>query len=245
MLHAQIESEEVIERYVRNQLSLEERNAFEEHFFTCDECFEKLEATERFVAGVRDAAEHGRIDEEPETRRPGMAGGWLRWAFAACACAAVAIGALSGWMFFSRIPGLNRELDEARLQLQSQRQTLAKLQQGAGPTYAAEANVPLVILQGSRGQEESRADLPAGARQLVVWIEIGPTRYRTYRLEIFSPSNQSVATLDNLKPGPYGALAASLPAAQLPAGEFRVRLMGQDPPPASLVGEYRLQIRQP
>ena len=245
MLHTQIESGEVIERYVRNQLSPEERQRFEEHFFACDECFEKLQAAERFAAGVRDAAERGLLSGAPAAEPAYVAGGWLRWALTACACAAIAFGALAARMYFSTIPALHGELDGAMSQLRVQRQNLALLQQRAGANEAAEANIPLVILQASRGQEAAIADLPPGARELVVWVEIGPTRYRSYRLEIVSQSHQTVASLSNLKPGPYGALAASLPAAQLPAGELRVTLMGQDPPPASLVGEYRLQIRKP
>ncbi len=58
-MHRQIEEEEIVERYARNQLAPEEREAFEEHFFTCDECFEKLQATERFIAGVRNATARG------------------------------------------------------------------------------------------------------------------------------------------------------------------------------------------
>ena len=53
MLHSQIENEEIIERYVRSQLTPEARRAFEEHFMGCDKCFEKLQTTERFIAGIR------------------------------------------------------------------------------------------------------------------------------------------------------------------------------------------------
>lgn len=245
MLHAQIESGEVIERYARKQLSPEDRQAFEEHFFACDECFEKLQATERFLAGARDAAERGLLEGDAEVKPTGAAGGWPAWAFAACACAAVAFGVMAAWMILVRIPALNRELEGAKSQLRVHQQTLARLQPEEGAGEAAEANVPLVILQASRGQETTVADVPAGAEHLVIWVEIGPARYRSYRLQILSRSRQTIASLDNLKPGPYGALAASVPVAQLPAGKFRVTLVGQDPPPASLVGEYRLQIRKP
>lgn len=42
-------------------LTPKERTALEEYFFACDDCFEKLQATERFVAGVRDAARRGTV----------------------------------------------------------------------------------------------------------------------------------------------------------------------------------------
>ena len=245
MLHAQIESEEVIERYVRNQLSPEERQAFEEHFFACGECFEKLQAAERFIAGVRDAAARGLLEGAPKAVPASVAGGWLRWALAACACAAVAFAALAAWLSLNRIPALDAELRQARAQLGVQRQRLTQLQQRAEARDLAQANVPLVILQSSRGQAASIATLPPDARQLVLWVEIGPTRFRSYRLDIYSPANQPIASLADLIPGPQGALAVSIPSARLPAGDFRVTLRGQDPPPASLLGEYRLQIRKP
>jgi hypothetical protein len=245
MLHAQIESEEIVERYVRNQLSPGERHAFEEHFFSCDECFDKLQASERFFAGVREAAGCGMLAGEAPAIPAGVAGAWPRWAFALCACTAVMFCALSAWMFFGRIPALERDLHGADAQLQVQRRTLAKLQQRAAVDDSAEANLPLVILQASRGQEKNVATIPQDARQLVVWVEVGPTRFQRFRLDIYSRSNQPVASVTDLKVGPYGALAVSLPASQLPAGDFRVTLMSQDPPPASLVGEYQLQIRKP
>jgi len=101
------------------------------------------------------------------------------------------------------------------------------------------------MLEATRGEEAATAVLPADSRQLIVWVEIGPTRYRTYRMEVDAPSGKRVIALDGLSRGPYGALAASIPTAALQAGIFRVRLIGQAPPPASLVSEYRLQIRRP
>jgi hypothetical protein len=59
MTHEQIQDNEVIERYVRHQLTSDERLAFQEHYFNCDECFEQTQLTARFVAGVRDASRSG------------------------------------------------------------------------------------------------------------------------------------------------------------------------------------------
>ena len=77
-MHREIEDREIIERYVRNQLSAEERRAFEEHFFGCEECFEKLQATERFTAGIRDACSRGLLEESPSTE-VGPARTWRGW----------------------------------------------------------------------------------------------------------------------------------------------------------------------
>ena len=110
----------------------------------------------------------------------------------------------------------------------------------------AEANVPLVMLQTSRaGEGPATVVLAKDARHLVLWIEIGPVRYREFRLEVFSDQERPVTSLEHLKPGPYGALAASVPTEQLPTGECRIKLTGEDPAPAALAGEYLLRIQRP
>jgi hypothetical protein len=243
MLHTQIENDELVERYVRNRLTPEDRQAFEEHYFACDECFAKVQVMERFVAGVRDAAERGALaDAAAEASRRAPA--WALWAFAGSSAAAIALAAVVAWALLVRIPSLQRNAQVAMAETQSQQQVRA-LQTSVAAGPGVQANVPLVMLEATRGEEAATAVLPADSRQLIVWVEIGPTRYRTYRMEVDAPSGKRVIALDGLSRGPYGALAASIPTAALQAGIFRVRLIGQAPPPASLVSEYRLQIRRP
>lgn len=245
MLHTQIENEEVIERYVRNQLAPEQRRAFEEHFFSCDECFEKVQTMERFVAGVRNSAEAGTLAGSQESAAPRVPPGWLTWGLAFSTSAAVVLAIAVGWLTLSTLPRLRSDLNTTIAQVQFEQQIIAQLKEGAAPQEAAEANVPLAMLQSERGDEITEAVLPAGAKRILLWVEIGPTRFRSYRMEVYSPSGTLVESVDGLVRGSYGALAASLPADQLPAGVFRITLKGQVPPPASLVGEYRLRIRKP
>ena len=101
------------------------------------------------------------------------------------------------------------------------------------------------MLQASRAEGEMpKLILEPDDNRLVLWIEPGPSRYRDFRMEVFSSDNKLVTSVDHLMRGRYGALAASLPTKQLPAGDFRITLTGQDPPPAALAGEYHLEIRR-
>jgi hypothetical protein len=59
MTHQQIEEDGIIERYVLHQLNPEDRLAFQEHFFSCDECFEQTQLAARFVAGARKESRDG------------------------------------------------------------------------------------------------------------------------------------------------------------------------------------------
>jgi Putative zinc-finger len=240
MMHPEIEKAGTVERYMRNQLAPVERQAFEEHFLGCDECFARLQTAERFAAGMRDAAERGLLDGAPsQVTNPG----WFAWAFAATACLALILAGLVGWAYFGQMPRLRSELRETAAELEKQARPQAEQ---PIPTEQAEANVPLVILQASRAEEPRPiVTLKPQDDRLVLWIEPGPSRYRDFRLDVFSSSNHLVTSVDHLVMGRYGALAASLPTKQLPAGDFRITLTGQDPPPAALAGEYHLKIRRP
>ena len=245
MLHTQIKHDEVIERYVSNRLTPAESRAFEEHFFECDECFAKVQEMEGFVAGVHDAAERGMLVGREERFAGSFAGSWLPWAFATSTCAAIALAVALGWITLHRLPQLRADLDSTAAKVQSQQQMIARLHETPSRLDAPEANVPLVMLQASRGEEASHAFVPEDAKRLVLWVDLGPTRFTSYRMEVFSDSGKLVASIENLSRGPYGAIAASLPADQLHPGVFRITLTGQNPPPVSLVSEYRLQIRRP
>src|SRR5215831_4892435 len=175
MLHTTIKNEEVIERYVRNRLTPEERRVFEEHFFACDECFEKIQETERFVAGVRDAAERG-ILAYPEDSARSSSANWLPWAFSVSTCAAVALASTLAWITLHQLPQMRADLRSTIAKVQSQEQLIARQKEARPPLDTPEANVPLVMLQAVRGDEASQAVLPTDAKRLVLWVEPAPTR---------------------------------------------------------------------
>jgi hypothetical protein len=248
MMHEEIEDQEIIERYVRNQLAPEERQAFEEHFFACDACFEKLQATERFVAGIRDAAARGVLPGTSQASlRSWRTASWWIPAFGAAALAALLLAAETGWLYFVQRPKLRERLAESDAQLQTSQEARAALERQLQQNLEAEANVPLVMLQSTRDLQASLAEasLPHSSARLVLWIEVPAGPYRAYRLEIYSTEAKPIETLEHLTRNSYGALAAGVPAGQLPPGDFRIKLFGEEPPPASLLAEYRLRIRKP
>lgn len=246
MMHPQIEDEEIIERYVRNQLSEEERKSFEEHFFACEECFAKLQINERFVAGVRDAARRGLL-ASAELTSVSRLGGWWIPAFGAIAAAALFLAALSGWMYFSQMPTMRDQLARSKAELRAQQVARADLEQQLRESLRAENNVPLVMLEATRDAQSKPLEvtLPVSAPRLILWVELGPAKYRDFRIEILAANGSVTETLENVERNSYGALAVSLPSNHLQQGEFRIRLTAANPPPASLLAEYRLRIRRP
>lgn len=246
MACAHIKDEEIIERYARNQLSSEEARAFEEHFFSCDECFTKLQATERFVAGVRDAARRGLLDtgvaETKKTR-----GWWLLPGFALSSTAAVVLAGVMIWAFMVRLPGLRRQRDEVTARLHSEQDLRAGLEKEVGRESATQIDVPFVMLEATRGGVTSNeATMPAGARHLMLWAELGgESRFRSFRLEMYAPDRRLVETVTNLHRNSYGAVVVNLTAGNLASGDYLLKLSGESPPPLSPVAEYRLKIHRP
>jgi hypothetical protein len=248
MMHPQIEDEEIIERYVRNQLAEEERKAFEEHFFGCDACFEKLQEMDRFVAGMRDAGARGLLSSSSkETAAASWWSGWLQPALGLSACAVILLAFMAVRASYFELPRLRRQLDQTNTELATQKQARAALEHQIAQSNQAEVNLPLVMLQATRdGQAAPNvAVLPPGAQHLALWIELPPNASGSFRLEIESEDGRRVQTLENLTRNAYGALSVSLPTEALQSGLYGIRLSRQVPAPPTLLAEYRLRIRLP
>lgn len=118
MTHQEIDEKGIIERYVLHQLAPDERRAFQEHYFSCDECFEETQMQARFIGSVRHASKAGILTASPtESLRPRGSSlwmGWLKPVFALTATASLALAIALVWLVFNQIPGLRQEIVRER-----------------------------------------------------------------------------------------------------------------------------------
>ena len=202
MTHRDVERLDILDRYVADQLSPEEGCGFEEHLFSCDECFEQVQSSERFAAGVRYMAVEGLLkggDAKPaRVESPSFA--WLKGAFLVAATAALMLAIAVGWLVFYQAPRSRAELARDRqTREQTERETRQKLDQTldelqheqqqrseletqlallkageSAPQDEVEANVPVVMLQAARATDGATSELsiPRGARSLVLLAEV-------------------------------------------------------------------------
>jgi hypothetical protein len=139
MTHQEIEDNEIVERYVCHRLSADERRAFQEHFFACDGCFDKVQMTARFIAGVRDASVAGVLAQGATAPQATAAAGawwtnWLKPAFVVATAASVLLAVLLGWLLLNQIPRLRGDVERergARQQVEREQQELEREKQQA------------------------------------------------------------------------------------------------------------------
>jgi anti-sigma factor RsiW len=127
MNHQEIEENEIIERYVLHQLAADERRAFQEHYFSCDECFDKAQMKARFIAGVRGESRSGVLAKSALVTSTPTASwlGWLKPAFTLAAVASLVLGVALGWLLFGQLPKLREALareKQAREQVEREQQ---------------------------------------------------------------------------------------------------------------------------
>src|SRR5215831_14045089 len=91
-----------VERYILDEMKPEEREAFEEHFFVCEQCAGEVRATSAFAAEARAIFKEGGLEPTKPARR------WLAWtipSFAFAAATALCLMVI-GYQTLMLIPSL-------------------------------------------------------------------------------------------------------------------------------------------
>ena len=272
MKHSQIEDQQIVERYIRNQLNDDQRSEFQAHFFECDECFTNLQTMERFIAGIRDGAESGLLS--PDLKRPGLLPLWNRWfkpAFAITVLATLVLTAVVAWLMLVRLPELRNQLALERharedLEIRKQREIdelnnrLAKREPGgttiqSKPDEVSEVNhkpspeliarnVPIVVLASTRsGEDANQIKLLPNSSHFACWMEVGPGfNAEIFQVEAFNESGALIALQREIKRNRKGVVIATFSAQNFSSGNYRIRLYGLQKSDRSLIGEYKLHI---
>lgn len=273
MTHEQAQKQEMAERYVRHQLAPAERQAFQEHFFACEECFEEVQTVARFVAGVRQAARRGLLGEaEPELQKA-----W--WAdlfspmllLAASGALAITLGA--AWLFSrsnsapstqiaheqqptpsmnpttsptvtaTETPATTAPTPAPTLKREDQRELLAQNQ----PPEDKPGKTPSFLLESSRDVSpgSNQLTLPANATQALLRLEIEPgSGYANVQCQVYDSARRPVTSASG-KPSPRGVVAMPIAASPLQTGKYLVKCHGIKDGQRLLVGEYDLNVRRP
>jgi Putative zinc-finger len=243
--HEEIEERGIVEAYVRRQLAPEVCAAFEEHYFQCARCFDDVQVTEKLIQGVDHAVRAGLLDLPREPSRERRR--WLFPAFAFASSLTVVLACVLIFVVLVRQPdreaGLRQELRQALSQARDQQARAAERDRQAALEAGPEANVPVAILTASRSADASnRVQLGPQSRRILFWIDVPPQPPGTrFGVTLSTPDARLVKSIHGLERNSTGALTVSVPAADLPAGAYTVRLFN-DQSPGQWIAEYRVNV---
>jgi hypothetical protein len=264
MTHQEIQEGEMIERFVRHQLAPAERRAFQEHYFACEECFEQVQTTARFVAAVRQASRKGWLAESA-----GQAVAWWASLFTPAlgfAVAAALLAVVFGWLMFRQPAAPRQELAHEQQSSPSPRQTSTPEQniaQRASPTptperperpklqdqsdLLAQNRLPTVLLESARDASASsnQLTLPANATSAILRIEVEPgSRFISFQFQVFDSARRLLTTGTSGKASARGSVAIRISAGALQDGKYLVKCYGVRDGQRELIGEYDLRVRK-
>jgi hypothetical protein len=241
MTHDQIDSGDIVDRFVAGTLDAATAEAFEEHFFGCDECFAKVESLEAMRGAVRHAASRGDL-RSPSQAAPVAASApssmqWLQMA------ASLVLAAGLGWMAMVTVPSMRSELESSRAdreRLQAELNNAKTVVPAAVPPI--EANLAIATLSSERGVAPSTSvTIDPAARQFVLVIDAPESPNGRGRLEVVADATGAeVASTQGLVRGANGLWTVSLQASSFPDARYRVRLRADDG--GQLLGEYILNV---
>jgi hypothetical protein len=218
MNHQQAVNTSAPERYLLEEMSELERHAFEDHYFSCDDCAEDV----RLGALMREGAKAGFMDAAKAEPVVSLAGAkaaraktvWrasvvLPWA------AAAALALVAGYQSLMLAPGQDRRIQ-------------------------AQALSPVTLRPASRGAEPV-VPLPAGTAAIALAVDVGASRGAELAYDLRT-GEKPVASGRVAAPQPGAPLLLLIPAWTLtPAGHYILSIrQATDGDP---LDEYRFAVR--
>lgn len=260
MTHQEVQPD-TIERFVRHQLSPDERRAFEEHYFECEECFGQAQIMARFVAGVRQAARKGLLTES--AAEPWWAS-MFNPAVAVAMATAILLAIGVAWLLWKQTPEPHQELTASQTATPSpyptapsELTTPSATVENSRPLLAQNrpepsreaipGKAPVVFLDSERGNGETKqVILPANASSATLRIDVDPGNpFSGFQFQLFDQSGKLATMANTGKANSKGILSINISTEFLQTGKYMVKCYGLRNGQRELIGEYKLQIQKP
>lgn len=219
MDHYQIEQEEIIDRYILGKLSAKEESSFEEHYFSCDQCFTAVREKEKVILGLKDATSRGVFVLREVKKAPALELlGWLKSVtFSPVMAMATSILVFAllypAWRGIFTVSELKRQLNELR---------------------QPQANVPRFSLQQTRvGEEQQIISLPEDSEDKLFILSFNILEKTIpapkYRAKIFNGQGKMIWQEENIQGfGAYEIFSMSCNLDFFSAGNYWLKVYEVD-----------------
>ena len=222
MDHKTAERTMAVEKYLLDEFSPEEQDAFEEHFFSCDECARQVKLGAAFMAHAKETLKGVPVfapSPKPveEAKRP-----WFAWFSPAFAVPAMAL--MLGVLAFQNL-----------IQLPFMHQELVAMN--------APAVLPSADLKsGSSRGEENVVSAKAG-EFFQLTIDIPDTSQAAHSAELYDASGRKLWSLAIPEDAPKDGLALKMPG-NLPSGNYSLIVRQAGSPESDVVSHYKFELRR-
>jgi anti-sigma factor RsiW len=191
MDHEVAHNTQAIERYLLGEMPLEERDSFEEHYFSCKDCAEEVRAGAMLTRDLKRALREG------VPARTSAWAAWLKWPVLAPACAAMLLAVVVGYQNLAVLPELRapRAIGAAVILDGQTRSGLPKVSEGAPLRFQ-------MALDGVTASERLRVELDGAAGRTIEAGEVASPEPRQ-PLDVFFPGT--------LEPGRYAVVVRENP----------------------------------
>ena len=229
MDHRQATSTGAAERYALNQMSEQERDLYEEHFFGCPECAQEARAAALFVDTAKVVLRQDTGVRSDATIRPAPRAFWSKLVgfvqpFPVTAFASACLLALVGYQAFVQIPALRRQVRDAE-RLQAAPAYFLSVSRSESPTIVVSNEQRFVSLTLSRSFDRL---------------------FPLYRCEIRDTSDHIVLAETMRPPAQDGELQLIVPVAQLQPGRYVIKIAGLETEraPSGSTAEYPFTLER-
>ena len=204
----------LIERYLEDTLSIEEREAFEERFLSSAELLDELEAAERLGQGLHDVSALENAQKAGKAPKTVSLFQSPHYAVAASFLLLISLGVSSALL-----------------------QKNARLSEMDSTWAVPTEIIPLVSVRGVAGSELNTLSLGVVPKRFVMMLDPGFESYSHYRATVYrlDPAKQPAILwqVDGMLPGYEDMLALGVPSSVLSPGNFEIQIEGwQDEWPA-------------
>jgi anti-sigma factor RsiW len=221
-----------VEAYLLGEMSPDERESFEEHYFECAVCAEDLRAASQFMEDAKDLLAGAdapspvpvRTSKRPVPQQSGW--GWLGWLSPQAAAAMIAaLVVVTGVETFSTIPGLRRQVDEFETPRIVKSIVLRPVTRGDASTVRTGAGEAVVLVFDPPESPELSPGSPL-------------------RFTVKSANGRAVFELTGEVPNPGERITLSVPRLNVPPGDYTLIVQGATPSTAAPpeLGQYPFKL---
>ena len=230
MDHQQALKIQAAERYLLDELTQEERDDFEEHYFSCVECAEEVRTAfslaDNAKAVLAEAPSRPILVKSQPAKARSSWDWWAGlWTFMrpVVPVAAMLLLAITVYQSVLVIPRLQRELADA----------------------SAPRVVPTVVAHAATRGDDAVVQVSNQDRLLQLILDINPTTsVSSYKCEVLDGAGNKRFTVPANLAGGGGSVYLLLPAQDLESGRYTIRVRPADASGTSPVDEYRFELQR-